>query len=239
MTNITLWVPAAESPKWPCVMSWLNMEYPDDCRMTFVRSGANNVKYSWNKVIKDFLETDSEWILSSHNDVVFHPGTLPRLLSWNQPLVSALIFHRQSPTIPHIWRGETPGQRPYVQRIQETRQWFMQHMEYIQPGPQLMEPRPDDALIETDFTSTSCTLIHRSVLESMKKDCGEMWFQWDDDYGGGGEDRRFFEIARRVGFTPYIDRSCIVGHIVGDIPTSAMDFMMWTQSSNFTGTGEE
>jgi len=98
-----------------------------------------------------------------------------------------------------------------------------------------MDPRPDDALVPVSFTSTSCTLIHRSVLEATE----DPWFLWDDDFNGGGEDRRFFESATKAGFTPYVDRSCIVGHLGGDVPTGAADFMAWSSVSDFNGTGEK
>jgi GT2 family glycosyltransferase len=206
--------------------------------MKFVRSGANNVKYSWNKVVKDFLESDSDYLFSCHNDVVFLPDTLPRLMSWNLPLVSALVFHRQSPQLPHIWSGEN-HERPYWQNITETREWFVNRLSDIQPGAHIIEPRPDDALTEVDFTSTSCTLIHRSVLEAMREEVKDQWFVWDDDYAGGGEDRNFFEHAKLAGYQAYVDRSVIVGHLMGDVATGSMDFMMWTQSSTFKGIESE
>jgi hypothetical protein len=101
-----------------------------------------------------------------------------------------------------------------------------------------MNPCPPDALQAIDFTSTSCTLIHRSVLEAMREPVQEIWFKWDDDYNGGGEDRNFFDNARACGFTPYIDRSAVVGHNVGAIPTSSADFIAWMQSSVYHNTGE-
>jgi hypothetical protein len=233
MPKVTLWVPAAESPRWPCVLSWLNLTYPDGVRPEFVRSGANNIKYSWNKVVRDFLKTDSDYLWSCHNDVVFLPDTLNRLLSWGKPLVSGLIFMRQGPVVPHIWQKYIDCEN-YAYRLEDTRKWFYDRPNCIKFGPQIMEPRPDDALAEVGFTSTSCTLIHRSVLEAM----ADPWFLWDDDYNGGGEDRRFFENARAAGFIPYVDRSCIVGHLVGDIATGPADFIAWDQVSDFSNTGE-
>ena len=233
---ITLWIPSVSPPAWNCIQSWWDLETPEPLRL--VRSGANNVKYSWNKVVKDFLATDDEWLFSVHDDVVLDKETLTRLLSWNEPLVSALIFMRQSPVVPHIWRTDERTQIEYSHRILETRDWFMKHQEYIKFGAFTMNPRPDDALQEIEFTSTSCSLIHRSVLETMREPVNELWFKWDDDINGGGEDRNFFDNARACGFQPYIDRSAVVGHNVGAIPTSSADFIMWSQSSVFHNTGE-
>ena len=214
------------------------MEYPDDCELSFVHSGANNPKYSWNKVVKDFLETDGDWLWSCHSDVAFLPETLPRLLSWDKPLVSALVFMRGGPTLPHIWRSYSDEHKLYAMRVMDTKNFYWRHPESIKWGPQVMQPRPDDALAEIDFTSTSCTLIHRKVLEAIKVKYNEEWFLMDNDYSGGGEDRRFFERAREVGYPAYVDRSCIAGHLAGDIPMGVMDFMAWESVSNFLGTGE-
>jgi hypothetical protein len=238
--HVTQWVPAADSPRWPCVLSWLNTNIPGGCGKSFVRSGPNNVKYSWNRVVQDFLKSESDWLWSTHNDVMYDPGTLTRLLSWDKPLISALVFMRSSPVTPHIWNKYVRDDGDYVQRIDDTREWFYAHKEYIRFGPFVMEPCPSDALTEISFTSTSCTLIHRTVLEAMQKDpeCGENWFMMDDDYTGGGEDRRFFDLARRAGFPAYVDRSCGVGHLAGDIPISSAEFIAWDSVSTYNGTGE-
>lgn len=236
--NITHWVPTGSTiAHWPCVLSWINMVIPDGATRTFYKGKVNNPRYSWNKAVKDFIASDSEWLFSTHDDVVYEPETLRHLLSWNQPLISALVFMRQSPVVPHIWKSYKKGEL-YAHRIQDTHDWFMSHKEYIRFGPFIMTPRPEDALAPIDFTSTSCTLIHRSVLEAMSKECGEEWFVCDDDEYGGGEDRRFFEIAGRAGFQGYVDRSCIVGHLTGDIPTSSAEFIAWNSISVFHDTGE-
>ena len=234
---ITLWIPAAEQPRWACVLSWWALKTPNDEKLHLYRSGANNPKYTWNRAVQDFLKTDDEWLLSVHNDVVLDPDTLLRLLSWDKPLVSALIFMRQSPVVPHTWK-KYPDGNVYAHRIADTRKWFFDHPEYIKFGAFTMQPRPDDALAEISFTSTSCTLIHRTVLEGMREMVKDVWFLMDDDYTGGGEDRRFYEFAALAGFPAYQDRSAVVGHLVGDIPTSSADFIAWDSISVFHKTGE-
>lgn len=105
-------------------------------------------------------------------------------------------------------------------------------------GAFVIDPRPRDALTPIDFTSTSCTLIHRSVLEAMRPKVNDVWFQCDDDFAGGGEDRRFFQYALEAGFPAFVDRSCVVGHLARTVPTSVMDFIAWDSASTFEGTGE-
>jgi hypothetical protein len=211
------------------------MNVPDGFQMVWKRGQPGNVKVIWNQVVKDFLAGPYDWLWSVHDDIVMLPDTLERLLSWGKPLISALVFHRHSPVLPHIWNEFDGG---YSQRVQETKQWFLQHNEHIKFGPHIINPRPDDALTETGFTSTSCTLIHRSVLEAMREEVNDEWFVMDSEIAGGGEDRRFFENARKVGYPNYVDRSCSAGHVIGDVPTGSADFMMWESVSTFTGTGE-
>lgn len=238
---IALWVPAVERPSWATTDSWWNLKTPDNQRLHKIPfSGANNPRVTWNKAVKDFLfKTRCEWLLSIHSDVVVAPDTLMRLLSWEKPLISALVFMKVGPALPHVWKkydGDTSGRM--VQRINDTRDWLYNHPEWIQRGAYVMEPRPDDALVEIDFTSTSCTLMHRDVLNAMRPLVNDVWFECDDELNGGGEDRRFFQNAISLGYTPYVDRSCVVGHITGDVPASAWDFVAWDSISTWNGTGE-
>lgn len=214
------------------------MLLPEGATKTFKVSYAGSIKEIWNEVVKEFLATKSEWLFSTHDDIIYVPETLTRLLSWNKPFVSALVFMRHSPIIPHIWQHYEGHETYYAHRIRDTRQWFHDNPDYIRFGPFVMEERPDDALVEVDFTSTSCTLIHRSVLERMREFIHDEWFVCDSEKKGGGEDRRFFTYAKIAGFPGLVDRSCVAGHIAGDIPSSAADFIMWDSASTFNGTGE-
>ena len=219
------------------------MELPAGARKTFKQSLAGSVRYVWNDTVREFLATDAEWIFSTHHDVSYVPETLLRLLSWGKPLVNALVFMRHNPALPQIW--QTYDGQPddhYAMRINDTREWFYRHKEYIRAGAFVMNPRPDDALVPVGFTATACTLIHRSVFvdirdKLLKQDNCE-WFLCDNELSGGGEDRRFYEYARAVGHEGYVDRSCVAGHIAGDIPTSSLDFIAWDSVSDFHNTGE-
>jgi GT2 family glycosyltransferase len=241
--KITLWVPSVDSSaRWPCIQSWWNLETPDNIKLRLYRSGANNPIFSWNEAVRIFLDdTTDDWLLSWHSDVVGDPQTLMRLLSWEKPLVSALVFMRTSPVTPHLWEHhDNDGGQKYAQIIKDTRRWVYAHPEHIKEfGPFVMNPRPDDALAgPIAFTSTSCMLMHRDALEGMRKSVNDIWFKWDDDIRGGGEDRFFCENARAAGFPAYVDRSCIVGHLAGDIPTGLADFIMWDYCSSIMNTGE-
>ena len=220
------------------------MELPEGATRIFRPSWAGSVKVIWNDVVRDFLDTGAEWIFSTHHDVAYDPKTLVRLMSWNKPIISALIFMRNNPVVPHIWRGFEDQRETYAMRINETREWFYKNLKWIRFGPFVMEPRPDDALVPIlpyGFTSTACTLIHRDVFidirEQLPNQGQGLWFVCDSEHGGG-EDRRFHEYADAVGYEAFVDRSCVVGHIAGDIPTSSADFIAWDAVSTFKDSGE-
>ena len=237
--HITHWVPSSgKRPAWPCVESWLSTEYPDGCEHSFVRSIPGNVHVIWNNVVRNFLNSNSDYLWSTHDDIQYLPGTLKRLLSWDKPLISALVFMRHNPVVPHIWKQYEGFNDYYAYRVVDTREWFYKHSEYIKFGPFVMAERPDDALVEVNFTSTACTLVHRSVLEAMTEFCGEMWWQFDDEQAGGGEDRRFHETAKLAGYPGFVDRSVSAGHMAGDIATGSADFIAWDSISDFKDTGE-
>ena len=241
--HIFHWVPSSGAPPpWSCVHSWVNLLLPEGAKRTFRQSGAGSVRVIWNDIVREFLATDAEWMFSTHHDVVFVPETLTRLLSWDKPLISALVFMRHNPVVPQIWKSYDGDEGHYVMRINDTRDWFYDHKEWIKFGPFLIDPCPDDALVSVGFTATACTLIHRTVLEDIRAkvpDQGDgLWFACDNETSGGGEDRRFYEYARQAGYEAFVDRSCIAGHVAGDIPTSSADFIAWDSVSDFHNTGE-
>jgi hypothetical protein len=197
------------------------------------------VRVVWNEVIREFLASKAEWLFSTHHDVAYVPETLTHLLSWDKPLVTALVFMRQNPVIPQIWKSHTDDPGQYALRVNDTRDWFYRHSEYIRFGPFVMDPKPDDALFPVGFTATACTLINRKVFEDIERmNKNQFWFVCDNEVSGGGEDRRFYEYARAAGYTGYVDRSCVAGHLAGDIPTSSADFIGWDSVSAFRDTGE-
>ena len=238
--NIIHWVPSGgKNPPWPMVNSWVNMEIPEGASKRFVRSLPGSIEKYWNEAMIGFLKTGAEWLFSTHDDIQFVPGTLKRLLSWDKPLVSAMVFMRHSPVLPHVWKAYD-GKKDYLaQRINDTREWFYQHKEYIIFKPFIMEPCPEDALVNVGFSSTACVLINRQVIKDIYDFVGPNWWAQDKEKGYGGEDRRFFQLAAIAGYDGFVDRSCVAGHTKGDIPSGVADFIAWDTVAAFMHTGEE
>ncbi len=235
MTEILLWIPAGGTrpESWLQVSGYMNTVVPDGYTLKFRITPPGQTMRTWNALTREFMDSRAEWLWSVHDDVVYHPSTLERLLSWNEPLVGALIFTKQNPALPHIWQIHNGK---HAQMADETRDWFMERIDSILPGPQVLNPKPSDALTPVSFTSTSCCLIHRSVFEDTAH-YGD-WWELDTLGEPGGEDRRFYGRAREEGYTPYVDRSCVAGHI-GATPTGVMDFILWQNHPLFNQTCEE
>jgi hypothetical protein len=249
-TKVTLWLPTPTyHPRgWPEMLSWWNMKTPGNQHMRLICGyGRNqNIQNDWNFAVKTFMDTKpySDVLFCMHEDIIAHPNTLMRLLSWDKPLVTALTFMKQTPTIPHIWKSYDPINQtgPYAIRVEDTYKWLMDHKENsIVSYPSVMEPCPDDALEEVSFTSMGCTIMRREMLEAMREPMKEKWFKWDEVGEGkdaGGEDRNFHEVARSLGMPGYVDRSCQVGHAIGEMAVHSLDFCMAMAVSTFLGTGE-
>jgi len=156
-----------------------------------------------------------------------HPETLVRLLSWDVPIVSALVFGRYPPVIPIAFGQPRPdlGPHDYQVEIDEIRHWIGIHEEMWTSNPVVLEPCPHDALVERGFVGTHCLLVRRDVFETLEPP----WFKQviESGYQATGCDRYFCEKARAAGYSVYMDRSVIAGHMYGERSLGALDFLAW------------
>lgn len=227
--RFTVAVAATDRPSWLFVTSLLSTRIPDGGGFTFLHENTYPaLDAARNKLVRDFLARDGEWLLMVDSDIVYLPDTLIRLVSWGLPLVSALVFHRPVPHLPMIYRGAVEGEeRARWIKVDETHQWIVAHPKLWTIGPAILDPRPDDAVVPVDFTGMGCVLVHRSVIAAF----GPPWFRLNENLQC--EDRFFYEQASKAGFATYVDRSCTVSHIPGDNPISALDFEAWYAISKF------
>jgi len=200
--------------------------------------GKQGVDEGHNWLIRWFLEESGcEWMLHVDSDAVLHPGTLERLLSWDEPLVSALAFRRKGPRCPVVYIGQVEGDEEEVfwKDLGGTRAWLETHLELlVLNGPAMVEERPDDALIAVDRTGAHCLLTHRRVFEAMEPP----WFRRVGSGAkvGSGSDFWFHREAQAAGFTSWVDRSVIAGHLNGDWCVGGLDFLAW---DSITDWGEK
>lgn len=232
-------VPAYGPPTWGLLKSLLALQVPDGAGWAFTMVEKLGVEQARDVLAVRFLESKAEWLLFVDQDAVLHPQTVGRLLSWDKPFVSALAFTRTPPPQPTIYIGQRseedalPGALPEFRiQIEETRAWLMRWPQLWQNGPAMIEPRPDDALVEVDFTGLHCTLIHRSVLETVPPP----YFERAHPVGGSrgtGEDYMFCRKAASCGFKIHVDRSVQAGHLLGEVSVGALGFLAYDRITNW------
>jgi hypothetical protein len=208
----------------PFVDSLMGLTKPSE-GFYWLRAGGMPVDMARNVLVKQFLGGEAEWLLQVDSDMTFAPASLERLASRGEELISGLCFTRYVPPLPTVFRGVTRVRedgREFLQiRCQETAEWLSRHPEALEVCPAVLDPSPDDALVQADGSGAAFLLCHRRVFEAV----GEPWFQRDDLKKG--EDFYFFEKARRAGFQLWVDRSVIVGHLWGELAIGPEDFVAY------------
>lgn len=230
---------AGGPPNWPYVRSVFGLRTPAE-KMFYIVHGKQGVDEGHNQIIRWFLQaTDFEWMLHLDSDAVVHPNTLLRLLSWGKPFVSALAFQRKPPFVPVVYTDPYIGEggHEYFKRpVEEVLKWMGRHPELVEQmgRPVVLDPRPDDALIEVGRGGAHCLLTHRSVFEAIP----DPWFRRSSQLNTGqGSDFDFYAKARAVGFTTYLDRSVLAGHLTSEHIVSGVDFAVWNRAVVWTHEG--
>lgn len=210
-------------PTWELMRSIVCLKSPHGFKYITVGEQRRfaDIDVAANELVQDFLSDGNlEWILFVDDDAVVHPLTLTRLLSWNQPIVSALAFTRRVPIAPVVF-GTIKVNDGYPIEFQDTMHWLARYPELLTQSATILHEAPEDALYQVGFTGLHCTLIRREVFEKMNRPyfvkTGKM---------GQGEDTYFCEHARALGYKIYVDRSVISGHI-GLHEFAGLDFQAW------------
>jgi cellulose synthase/poly-beta-1,6-N-acetylglucosamine synthase-like glycosyltransferase len=172
-----------------------------------------------NHVVRRFLQHQQfEYLLMHDSDATWHPEAVDRLAERGLPVVTAVIFKREYPSVPTVGRfasigpaGETYysfGQtiNRIVERVRREREAGKIPTDFA--NEQVFDRAPDD-LEEIDGAGAHFMLIRRDVLEKI----GAPWFECTAP--GAGEDFDFCRKVQRAGFKLYVDYSVMTGHVVG------------------------
>lgn len=208
-------------PTWELLFSAVGLQVPGK-RWRYIKADPSGADWARNQLVRQFLDNDdAEWLLQVDRDAILHPQTLRRLLSWDKRVISALAFTRGVPPMPIIWSGQLEDGQ-YITDIEGTARWLLEH-EVRTNREWLIEPRPDDALVQVERTGAHCLLVHRSVYEEIEPP----WFQYHRDrtYGNRGEDFYFCSKLEAADIPIYVDRSVIAGHSAGGRSIGALDFL--------------
>lgn len=140
-----------------------------------------------NNACQDMLNGGFQWLFFLDDDVIPPSDAIRRLMNWNFPIISGLYYRRHDGLQPVMQRGATG--------------WITD----FQIG----------TLVEADVVGAGCLLIHRSVLETLKKP----WFDWRcdrEDLPANqrlSEDFSFCANAKAVGLKIFVDTSVQCRHL--------------------------
>ncbi len=133
------------------VQSLMNLEYPTNAAIDFTMIFGYQLPFARNRIVKQALLNESDYLLFMDADMVFPQDMLLRLLKHNVKMVNALAFRRIKPHYPCIfkWNGED--------KCYET-------MTFTK------------GLLEVDATGMAAHLIHTDVFKAMK----QPWYYYRD-----------------------------------------------------------
>ena len=134
--------------------------------------GADGIPAARNNAVKQFLESDTEWLFWIDTDMGFEPDVVDRLLEVadpeTRPIVGGLCF-AQKQTVPDGMGGWRTALAPTIYdwtTIEATGETgFLSRREY-----------PVNSLIQCAGTGSACILIHRSVFERLAADGKGDWY---------------------------------------------------------------
>ena len=134
--------------------------------------GADGIPAARNNAVKQFLESNAEWLFWIDTDMGFEPDAVDRLLEVadpeTRPIVGGLCF-AQKQTVPDGMGGWRTALAPTIYdwtTIEATGETgFLSRREY-----------PINSLIQCAGTGSACILIHRSVFEHLAADGKGDWY---------------------------------------------------------------
>lgn len=192
-----------------CLVSCINAGVIDQFiheRTFFIASGRN-------KVVKQFLKTEAEWLLFVDDDIIFRPDQVNKIMELADPI--------KRPILAGLYLGKL-GPGSDIHPI-----WLEEYKEtgFFRSVSKLQGTDDNQGLQEIDVCGMGFTLIHRSVFETMEKaapalsSSGEFpdeWTWFGHDLRDGirlGEDTTFCVRAKELGYPIYGVSSIQVPHL--------------------------
>lgn len=152
---------------------------------TYLRTSNGAIQDMRNNIVDAALRDRCSHLIMMDTDQVYHPETIPRLLSHKLPVVGCIVYRRYPPFDPIMMKG-TLGKYTMIE------EW--------EPG----------SLVEVDATGTGCLMFDMNVFRRMPPP----WFRARSYEGKPvGEDIGFCSDLRNAGYRIFVDTSIPAGHL--------------------------
>ncbi|PWK81721.1 glycosyl transferase family 2 [Lentzea atacamensis] len=135
------------------------------------RCGSGGLVEARNDVVKHFLSGSADWLWFVDSDMGFAPDTVDRLLEVadpaTRPVVGGLCFglRETAPDGLHGWETRSFPTLYDWGRKNDGETGFVVRRDY-----------PVNAVTQVAGTGAACLLMHRSVLQRIADELGEVWF---------------------------------------------------------------
>ena len=164
--------------------SFVMMKKPD---FVFIHADNGPIDTLRNDIVTKALDLEVTHLIFMDVDQVYHPDTIPTLLSRKLPIVGAAVCRRYPPFDPIIMNLTDKG-------YEDSDEWN------------------DDGVVECDATGAGCVMYETSVFRDMPKP----WFRFRKNPGNGfpiGEDIGFCQDLKAAGYRIFVDTSVPAGHL--------------------------
>jgi hypothetical protein len=176
--------------------SFVQMEKP---AFTFIHADNGHIDDLRNNLVDKALEIGATSLWMCDVDQVYHPHTIPRLLSHRLPVVGALV-HRRYPPFDSLMLKTV--------EIDERRNGYVPIDEW-----------KDGELVEVDATGAGCIMFSMEVFRKLPRP----WFKAKLNPDGSvlGEDIGFCQELKAAGYRIFVDTSVPAGHLTTMIVNTA------------------
>lgn len=175
-----------------------------------VSCGTGGLIEARNQTVRDFLAGDGDWLLIVDTDMGFQPDALDRLLAVadpvDRPMVGGLCF---------AWKETTPdGAGGFRCSPRVTIFDWVER----EGHPSVFMGRavyPVNSVVRCDATGAAFLLVHRTVLERIRDEHGETWFNRVPGTDGSllGEDISFCLRAGALGMPLHVHTGVKTTHM--------------------------
>jgi len=164
--------------------SFALMEKPD---YTFIHADNGPVDTLRNDIVKKALAVGATSLIMMDVDMIYHPKTIPQLLSHRLPIVGAMSFRRYPPFDPIMLKVNGD-------RYESIEEW------------------EENSLVEVDATGAGCLMFDMQLFKKMP----QPWFRFQTNPDNGatiGEDVGFCQDLKAAGYKIFVDTSIPSDHL--------------------------